>query len=366
MPVGSLAAWIEPARPEDSIQAIARELANLGQPVMPVAENHLLIGGVSEAILRTALAEGADKTGPISTIIDRTPTTISSSATGAEALRVFESSGNDWAIVVDQKNEPIGVITPSRLFEQLGTREFQGRVGGMATPFGVYLTNGIVSSGASRWALVATGALMSVIFHVAGMIVITVQNSLPVTVQNSAAFLNFAQISWMALFFIGLRVLPLSGTHGAEHMVVHAIERGEELRPEIVARMPRVHPRCGTNLAVGAMLFLSIMSFTMIPDAEIRLLLAMLTTIVLWQPLGSLLQLYVTTRKPSPAQLADGIRAGRQFLERAGGAKVARSTIASRLAMSGLFQVLLGSASVALLFWFAYEVLRVPLQWRVS
>ena len=128
MPVGSLAAWIEPARPEDSIQAIARELANLGQPVMPVAENHLLIGGVSEAILRAALAEGADKTGPISTIIDRTPTTISSSAMGAEALRVFESSGNDWAIVVDQKNEPIGVITPSRLFEQLGTREFQGRV----------------------------------------------------------------------------------------------------------------------------------------------------------------------------------------------------------------------------------------------
>ncbi len=31
-------------------------------------------------------------------------------------------------------------------------------------------------------------------------------------------------------------------------MVVHAIEEGEDLTLEKVRPMPRVHPRCGTNL----------------------------------------------------------------------------------------------------------------------
>lgn len=366
MPVGSLAAWVEPAQTVDSIQAVSRELATMGQVAMPVVEGHVLIGAVSETTLREALARGVDRSAPVSSILDRVVPTISSSATGAEALRLFESTGLDWAIVVDQKNEPLGLMTPSRLFVHVGTREFQGRVGGMATPFGVYLTNGIVSGGASRWALVATGALMSLIFHAAGMIVVTVENNLPIAVRSSWGFLAVAQFAWMALFFLGLRILPLSGTHGAEHMVVHAIERGEELREDVVSRMPRVHPRCGTNLAIGAMIFLSIMSATAIPDAEVRLLLAALTTLVLWQPVGSFFQKFVTTRPPNRAQLADGIKAGTQFLDRAGSASVARPTLPSRLLMSGLFQVMLGGVIVALLFAVVYEVLRVPPQWRVS
>ena len=272
----------------------------------------------------------------------------------------------DWMIVVDQRREPVGIVTPSRLFEIGGSREFHGKVGGMATPFGVYLTNGIVSGGASKWALVATGALMSLIFHLAGYIVIGVQNILPLSVQNSSAFLAVAQASWMVIFFICLRLLPLSGTHGAEHMVVHAIERGEELKPDIVSRMPRVHPRCGTNLAVGAMLFLGIMSATVVPDTELRLLIATLTTLLLWQPLGAILQKFVTTKKPNDRQLLDAIGAGQQFLGNAGQGKIARPSILSRLAMSGLFQVLAGGMAVALAFAAVYEVLRVPLEWRVS
>jgi uncharacterized protein YqhQ len=36
--------------------------------------------------------------------------------------------------------------------------------------------------------------------------------------------------------------------------VVHAIERGEPLLAESVRAMPRVHPRCGTNIVAAAFL----------------------------------------------------------------------------------------------------------------
>lgn len=366
MPVGALCAVVEAAHPEDSLRAVARELGVHGLPVMPVARNYVMVGAVSESVLTEALMAGVAPEMPVSSVMDPRPLTLLNHATGAEALRTFADTGSDWAIVVDANGEPLGVVTPSRLFDPAGSREYLGRVGGMATPFGVYLTNGVVSGGSAGWSLVATGALMSVLFHVAGFVVTIVQNLLPLTVQRSVAFLTAAEFAWMALFFFGLRLLPLAGTHGAEHMVVHAIERGEELKPEIVRRMPRVHPRCGTNLAVAAMLFLGIMSADAIRDQELRLLLAALTALMLWQPLGALLQLFVTTKPPTAAQLDNGIAAGRQLLQRIGTARVSRSSVVSRLAMSGLFQVLAGGAAVALLVSIVCEVLRVPPQWRVS
>ncbi|MDK2785819.1 MAG: hypothetical protein PWQ80_498 [Thermotoga sp.] len=35
--------------------------------------------------------------------------------------------------------------------------------------------------------------------------------------------------------------------HGAEHMTIHAFERGEDLRVENVRKYSTIHPRCGTN-----------------------------------------------------------------------------------------------------------------------
>src|SRR5438270_13233654 len=106
------------------------------------------------------------------------------------------------------------------------------------------------------------------------------------------------QILPVAILFIGMRLLPLSGIHAAEHKVVHAIERGEALVPEVVSRMPRVHPRCGTNLWAGATIFLGIFSLPWLDNAS-RLLIAAIVTFVLWRPVGQLMQGPVHTRPPS-------------------------------------------------------------------
>lgn len=150
-------------------------------------------------------------------------------------------------------------------------------------------------------------------------------------------------------FVVVLRLIPLSGIHGAEHMVVHAMERGEELTPEVVARMPRVHPRCGTNLAVGMFLFLTIWQTPWIKYDDVRALTGAVLTLFLWRPLGAFVQQHITTKKPTSAQLRSGIRAGNDLIERYSTAHSSTASIPVRIWNSGLLQVVTGSSLVLLL-----------------
>lgn len=366
LPCGSLAWHIEPVDPQTSIQMVCNEMVEQGVQVLPVVSSYVLVGAVSERSLLQALADGAEYSAAIENYLHREPATILNTISGSEALRKMHDNGLDWIIVVDQNREPVGILTPSRFVVKEPDRTFKGRVGGMATPYGVYLTNGVVSGGPNKWALVVTGAIMSLLFHLSATLVLLVQNNLPNSLQHNPITETASQLLWMFLFFVGLRSLPLAGTHGAEHMVVHALERGEELLPDVVKRMPRVHPRCGTNLAVGAMVFLGVFSITAIKDEQLRLLLAILLTVILWQPLGSLFQLFVTTKPPTDSQVKDAIRAAEQLKQTQNTAISRPANIFMRLLMSGMFQVMFGGILIALLVALIYEVLKIPAQWRVS
>jgi hypothetical protein len=213
----------------------------------------------------------------------------------------------------------------------------------MATPFGVYLTNGTVSGGASHLAVVATGAVLFLLLFLANLATMgvhTLIRPLDWSPQLQAWVLGATAL---ILFLVGIRAIPLSGTHAAEHMVVHAIERGEPLVPEVVRRMPRVHPRCGTNIAAGASLFLGLATSDWIADQQLRLLLAALVTLAFWRPLGATIQFFVTTKPPTDRQILDGIRAGEQLLRRIMDAPVGPSPVFVRVMNSGLIQIMLGS-----------------------
>jgi len=54
--------------------------------------------------------------------------------------------------------------------------------------------------------------------------------------------------------------------HGAEHKVVHAWERGADLRPESVRAFPRLHPRCGTSFVLFVMA-VAVVVFSAVPPA---------------------------------------------------------------------------------------------------
>mgnify|MGYP003324355213 CR=1 FL=1 len=54
--------------------------------------------------------------------------------------------------------------------------------------------------------------------------------------------------------------------HGAEHMSIHALEKGKTLTPEIVRTFPTPHPRCGTAFLLTVMV-VSILMFAAIGDS---------------------------------------------------------------------------------------------------
>lgn len=353
-PVGSLMRPTLAVAPEDSVQRAITELRKNDADILPIVRDLRLLGVVTQSSLARSLAEGVDLIDPVTNVLT-VAETIAPYATGAEALRKLATLGASTLIVVDDGNRVIGIIGTSDLVPSSRQAPRPPLVGGMATPFGVYLTNGAVSGGANGFALVSTGALMFTMLVSAQL---AVEWSMPYLLRAGfpeSASEGLQAVLSPALFLIGMRLVPLSGTHAAEHQVVHALERGEALLPEIVRRMPRVHPRCGTNLAVAVTLFLGLFGMEWNPSTEVRLLTAMLVTALLWKRLGALLQQFITTRPANEKQLKSGIRAANQLLEAYAKSRNSVPSIPLRIWNSGLIHVMAGSGLAAAVTYFISE-----------
>ena len=246
------------------------------------------------------------------------------------------------------------------------------RLGGMATPLGVYLHDGVSSGGAGFRGLFLTGVTMSLLALTAQAGAHGVERVWASHPHLSAAWDRAASpglrlwlsavAPWLPLPFVFglLRLVPLSGTHAAEHQVVHCIENRAPLIPECVRAMPRVHPRCGTNLFAGWTLFLlsflSAFSATqawgwpVLDGATLAALLAAPLALTFWRRLGGWIQFWFATRPATDEQIAGAIFAAEQVLERRRrrtmpGVRV-RFLPLRRVWTMGLAQILLGYAAV--------------------
>jgi len=313
-----------------------------GDPICPVVDGNLLVGAIDGETIARLVGESADLTEAASTAMVPAPA-IESWHPAAEALRRFEANPDRPLLVVDAHARLLGIVSVADLVPRTRPRPRPPAVGGMATPFGVYLTTGSVVAGPNKWALVATGALMFGLIALGNWVGLLAGEALTPTGVPVWVLDTVVNVIVFGVFLLGLRLLPLSGTHGAEHQVVHAIERGEELLPNVVSRMPRVHPRCGTNFAAAAILFLGIFQSPIPVPTDVRFLLAVLATFALWRPLGNGLQQWITTKRPSAKQLAGGIRSGEQLLERYVVAESAVPNAWQRIWNSGMLQVMTGS-----------------------
>jgi len=341
-PVGYFMRRALAVAPEDTLARAAEALRHSGLPLVPVAVDGVVTGVVREERLGEALGDDVDLRSPVSTLMSPAPL-IAPYKSGAEALRRLTDDREPVLVVADDSGRLMGTLNIVALFPRRRQPLRPPAIGGMATPFGVYLTTGTVSAGPPKVALVTTGMVMFGLLVLGDWLGMYVANSLiayhiaPDWLAHIEATLTFI------VFLAGMRLLPLSGIHAAEHQVVHTIERGEDLVPEVVSRMPRVHPRCGTNLAAGASLFLGIFGATWIPDNEIRLILAALITVAFWRRLGALLQQFVTTRPATPKQIKMGIQSGEQLLQRYASAHEAVASFPMRIWNSGMLHVMTGS-----------------------
>jgi uncharacterized protein YqhQ len=67
-------------------------------------------------------------------------------------------------------------------------------------------------------------------------------------------------------------VKRLFGYHGAEHKTINAYEAGAELTPEVVAKYPIEHPRCGTAFLL-TVVFVSVFVFSLLGRPPFLLLI---------------------------------------------------------------------------------------------
>lgn len=191
------------------------------------------------------------------------------------------------------------------------------RVGGLATPLGVYMTTGHLRAGVGDASLFLTGVVMTLLLWGVLWLLTGLEWLIGTHLPNAALFL-IVTLS----FLTSLRFSPLAGYHAAEHQTIAAIERGLPLVPAVVKAMPRVHPRCGSNIVAIAILAQGLIQ-VLAPwlEWDPYMALAVLTIVIGlvllgWRPLGFYLQALFTTRPASERQIVSGISAGEELLKR--------------------------------------------------
>ncbi len=345
--------------PEDSLATATRYLRENGVGLLPIVSDERFHGVITEAQLAKALGDGRDLSDAVSDLMIPWGA-VAPYDTGAEALRRLSELSLATLVVIDDNQRVLGILSASDLVPRTRPPIRPVTIGGMASPFGVYLTTGTASGGVSKWALMGTGAVMCLQLQSGAIATVFFMNAISPHVPAWLTSDYVQTFMTVGLFGLWMRVIPMSGIHAAEHQVVNAIERGEELDYEIVRRMPRVHPRCGTNLATGIGIFLGIFSMTWIPDPDARALIGVVMAWLFWRRLGSLAQLYVTTRPPTKKQLESGIRAGEQLLAEYSKARRSRASVPMWIWSSGLLQVIAGSSLCGGLLWVIGTVFHLP------
>lgn len=368
--IGQLAVKVRVLAPEDSIGRACEAVRASTVGAAPVVTSSRLVGLVTAYELGQFLASHPE-IDPEETRVDALPleqaVALPEGISPQDALRFFQANGLMVAPVLDFSGCLVGMISLSELSIAVCRRVKPPVIGGMATPFGVYLTGGGVRGGVGDLALVSTGAFMAALNLLAFVLAewLFSPGGL-LRLQAFAAWFGSlhegARAQWEIgvgfLLFAGMfRVSWVTGYHAAEHQVVHAMEAGDDLHPEVVRSKPRVHPRCGTNLVVAAGIMSA--SWHYLRLGEYTPIVAMAMTFFLWRRVGGWVQQHVTTRVATPQQIESGIFAGRQLMHRFQ-QDGPRGGFGRRIWNMGLLQVLGGAFLVTALLGLL-QLLGVPL-----
>lgn len=252
----------------------------------------------------------------VSSVILDTFNTISTSATLEEMVVEFNDKHLELLILVNDNNVYSDYcITHASLTRYTYDSIKPRSIGGLATPIGVYLTDGYYNSGPGFLGLFLTGITLSIVLN----IIYFLSFFLFEHFQMSQTILLVTQLF---LYIILLRLSPLVGVHAAEHQTVHAMEKGIELTLENVKQQPKEHHRCGSNLMVLLLgisvlttIYFDYLSTFSLPEKSVFIILFTFVLFSTWKKAGMLLQKFLTTAKATDKQLMNAIKSGQQLLD---------------------------------------------------
>ena len=377
---------VPPLASEDSLRRFLYISRQYALATLPIMQNGSLCGTLTTQtlwpLLATEDAEAREQAldQPISNFMSPPGILARPDMSLQEVGQLCGRHALDTVPVVDAEGFCLGMVSAFDLLLTDSPPPRPPMMGGMATPFGVYLTDGSHQAGAGNWALVSAGVALGLLHFIAYLIIgsgVRLVQSLahlpgtpiyrldyeaPVH-QPTLGLISVGIHLLQTLVFLALiRVSIIAGYHAAEHQSVHALEHGERLLPDIVRRMPRPHPRCGTNFLAAGLIFINIsLLLTYIPnfDASSAALLAALTVMFTWRQFGTFLQEKFTTRPASPKQIESGIAAANSLLEQYWNSPPVRTTLARRIWCMGIFQVFIGLAPTILLTLYLADRLKI-------
>lgn len=225
--------------------------------------------------------------------------------------------------VVDGDNLYSGnSVTRSAIISYLIGRIKPQSLGGLATPLGVYITDGKHQAGAGNLGLFLTGiAIGSLIVFIeqlfkSGYTYFNIDSS-----DTSVFPLIF--IMQILLFLLILKFTPLAKIHAAEHQTINAAEKGLPLTLETVKTQPREHKRCGTNIMVLLLgiqfVIILFVSFIKNFDPFLQFIFLFWSFIFVFsnrKKWGIWLQKHFTTNSAPDKYILNGIAAGEEILRK--------------------------------------------------
>lgn len=333
--------------PDDTLGMALHRLRASLERVLPVVSGDRLVGILAEADLVRAWESGHlpvrvggslldDWT--VDRVMTRVVTACPPEASVASAWETMASGGLKLLPVVTPGGRLEGVVSRHDLLAALHGELRPGEVGGLATPLGVYLTTGDLRAGPGDVGLFLTGATLGLAHVGAGSALAFLAHRWPGLLDETwSGLLTFL------VYLTVVRWSPLAQIHAAEHQVVHVIEQGAPLTNDHLARAPRVHPRCGTNLTallLGAQGLHPLMAH---PALAACLALALVWA---WRPLGRAVQRHFTTRPPGRRHLEAARRVGLELLERHAACPAYRAPLWKRLWHAGFIQMFVGFAAI--------------------
>ena len=341
-----------PLSPDDFAATASARLRASGLAALPVADGQTVIGVVGQRELLGALVLRGDPSERVRDLLCHVAA-VPSTTPVSDALAMLQRADVE-VLAVAEDGRYLGIVTRERLLAEASDRRLPRRIGGMATPLGVYLTDGLHRGGRGDLALFLTGAYLMALMALArllgGICAALVspdpQATLWATLGGPASTPAAPWADWLPLPFFAmlLRLSPLAGYHAGEHQAVHLVEGGLALSSDQAALMPRVHPRCGTNLAVlGALLTPTVL--VLAGDWPLWALLPTGLGLWQWRRLGAWAQQYGTTRPPSDRQRQAGIAAAKLLLRDYEREPFRRARLWRRLWYRGVLQVALGAAA---------------------
>src|SRR4051794_18283276 len=147
--VSQLATRVAPLDLSDSIGKAADLLRSTSGGSAPVGVNGHVMGVVTAEDLVAPLARDPElaRKMPIASLALRPAHGIPDYWTVDRALAHFRQEGLDSAPVLDAAGRYVGMVSTADLATALCGRLRPRSIGGMATPFGVYLTDGVIRGG---------------------------------------------------------------------------------------------------------------------------------------------------------------------------------------------------------------------------